>query len=106
MVKIYFMAQTHDCPPSGPIALGNIIALPSLPEEALSSVPALPIRLIQESYQTDWTAEVGRRRQGQIGLWTKFLQVLGVGIDFGVDYDIGKTDICDFRSSGYAIIHA
>ncbi|KAL9136861.1 MAG: hypothetical protein Q9175_001934 [Cornicularia normoerica] len=96
MVKTYFLAPTRDCPPSGPIALGNIIASPSLPEEALNLRPALPIRPIYESYQTNWTAEVGRRRHGKIGLWTKFLQVLGVGIDFSVNYDIGKTDIYDF----------
>lgn len=96
MVKTYFLAPTRDCPPSGPIALGNIIASPSSPEEALNSRSALPTGPIYESYQTNWTAEVGRRRQGKIGLWTKFLQVLGVGIDFSVNYDIGKTDIYYF----------
>ena len=96
MVKTYFLAPTRDCPPSGPIALGNIIAAPSLPEEALNQRPALPIQSIYESYHTNWTAEVGRRRQGKIGLWTKFLQGLGVGIDLSVKYDIGKTDIYAF----------
>ena len=59
--------------------------------------PALPIRRIYDSYQTNWTAEVGHRKQGKIGLWTKFLQVMGVGIDFSVNYDVGKTDIYAFN---------
>ena len=96
MVKSYFLAPTRDCPPSGPIALGNIIASPSSPEEALNLRPALPIRPIYDSYQTNWTAEVRHRRQANFGLWTKFLQVLGVGIDFSVNYDVGKTDIYAF----------
>ena len=96
MVRSYFLAPTRDCPPSGPIALGNIIASPSFPEEALNQQPAAPIREIYESYQTNWTAEIGRRKQGKIGLWTKFLQVLGVGIDFSVNYDVGKMDIYAF----------
>ena len=95
-MKTYFLAPTNDCPPSGPIALGNIIASPSTPEVALNPKPATLNRPIYESYKTNWTAEVGRYKQGKIGIWTKFLQALGIGIDLSVNYQSGNTESYSF----------
>ena len=95
-MKTYFIAPTRDCPPSGPIALGNIIASPSSPEVALNPEPVTLSRPIYQSNQTNWTAEVGRYKRGKIGIWTKFLQALGIGIDLSVNYEIENTEAYSF----------
>ncbi|KAL6720846.1 hypothetical protein ACLMJK_002771 [Lecanora helva] len=95
--KTYFLAPTRDCPPSGPIALGNIIASPSTPEEALNSSPIEPLPPIHESYKGDWRADLSRYKRGKIGIWTKFLQVLGVGVDVSVNFITGDLDIYQFN---------
>lgn len=96
MGKAYFLAPTRDCPPSGPIALGNIIVSPSVPEEALNSNLIPPTETIHESYQTNWQAEMGHHKDGKLGIWTGFLQFLGIGVDVGVEHSRYYGDIYRF----------
>ncbi|KAI4121883.1 MAG: hypothetical protein LQ338_006112 [Usnochroma carphineum] len=96
MQKSYFLAPTRDCPPQGPIKLGNIITSPSKPEEPINPQPNTPTQPVYETYQTNWTAEVSRRKQGKVGLWTMFLQILGIGADADVDTEKERSDAYKF----------
>ena len=98
MGKSYLLAPTRDNPPNGPIALGNIIASPSAPEDRLNPTPTLLNLPIHESYQTNFLSEVSRYKAGKIGIWTSFLQSLGIGIDLSINYEIANTEKFEFES--------
>lgn len=88
--KTYFLAPTRDSPPSGPIALGNIIASPKLAEMPISS--ALPIdqsvMSISKYHESNWELMHEKHRSGSIGVWGSFLQMLGAGGDVNFIHDI------------------
>lgn len=99
MAKTYFLAPTRDCPPSGPIALGNIITSPLTPELPLSA----PLRIDQNvmpilvTYHENWRLELEKHKKGKVGIWTSFLQMVGIGADFSVSYDISSSSIYEFK---------
>ena len=83
MKKTYLLAPTRESPPDGPIALGNIISSPFRPEDRLNSKLNTHDLPIYESYQTNFSLEMGKRKAGRLGLWTIFLQSVGIGINLG-----------------------
>ncbi|KAK3299817.1 uncharacterized protein B0H64DRAFT_1527 [Chaetomium fimeti] len=94
--KQYFLAPSWDYPPSGPIALGNIILSPSRPVPALLSATTLsPPPLSSESkpetlagpnrtstfkHNVEWTRDQSLSRS--LGVWSRFIELLGVRLDF------------------------
>ncbi|KAI4159206.1 MAG: hypothetical protein LQ342_006789 [Letrouitia transgressa] len=96
MGKTYFLVASPDFPPSGPIALGNIITSPSSPEEALNTQAREPIEPVYESYQENWTFDVSRYKQNKLGIWTMFLQMLGAGIDMSSERIMGDNQVYRF----------
>ncbi|KAI9667665.1 MAG: hypothetical protein M1821_000482 [Bathelium mastoideum] len=101
MTKYYCLAPTRDSPPNGPIALGNIIASWSTPEEALNSTDSTaqspPLPQIYESIQTNWKSEREKHRAGSGGVWASFLQFVGIGGDFGLSSSKSDKDIYEFE---------
>lgn len=88
--KTYFLAPTRDSPPSGPIALGNIILSPKLAELPITN--ALPIDQsdmpISKYEETNWELILEKHKSGSIGLWGSFLQALGAGGDLNFVHEI------------------
>jgi hypothetical protein len=79
------------------MSLGNIIASPWDPEESLNDdpPPLVPTELIRRSEVTDWkwTREFQTSRGG--GMFTSFLQALGIGGDVDITTDRSRTEVYD-----------
>lgn len=90
--KTYFLAPRRDSPPSGPIALGNIISSPKLAELPITN--AIPIDQcdmpISRHKETNWELTLEKYKSGSIGLWGSFLQVLGAGGDLNFIHEISN----------------
>ena len=99
MSKTYFLAPTRDCPPSGPISLGSIIASPADPELPIN--PPLPIDTtlnpIHEKHEENWRLELSKHNKGKVGLWLSFLQMAGVGADASISYENSTTSVYHFK---------
>lgn len=83
----YMLAPNWIYHPGESIALGNIIADPSLPHLAISRPPskndldkegAASLPKIQKHTDTDWRLAAGSRRNLSAGLWATFLDIFGV----------------------------
>lgn len=100
--KYYFLAPTwHNHPKSGTLQLGNIMTdlkAPGPERPLYRGPPPPPPRLVDtppdvgseertESYQTNFEFSTDRLRAGKFGIWTKFLSVLGLGVDLGYEWD-------------------
>ncbi|CAD0014237.1 unnamed protein product, partial [Aureobasidium pullulans] len=90
----YFLAPTRDAPPNGRIALGNIIADISEPENSINECnpPTLPSNAIYTSIATNWRSEKSRSRDRKGSVWAGFLQVLGVGGELNITRNNSQTD--------------
>lgn len=97
-IKNYFLAPSWDYSPNGPIALGNIVRAPSKIVPPLyahkPTEPDLPSFLSSKT-GVDWSQ--GSANEGSFGVWTSFLQFLGLGVDIGVDFKNGKSKTCHFE---------
>lgn len=97
-MKTYFLAPTRDAPPNGRIALGNIIADISEPENSINECnpPILPSNAIYTSIATNWRSEKSRSRDRKGSVWAGFLQVLGVGGELNITRNNSQTDAYEF----------
>lgn len=97
--KTYFLAPTRDCPPSGPIAIGSIITSPLSPEMPLN--PPLPIDRnlmpMSKTHEANWKISLEKYKNGSVGVWSSFLQVLGAGADASFSWDISSTNAYQFE---------
>lgn len=95
-VKKYFLAPSWDYPPSGPISLGSIVRTP----EARGIVPPLyaqPDSALNlpcfKSSKTDWRWVSEGTRDASLGIWMKFLQFTGLGVDAGIsDHELKQRE--------------
>ncbi|KAL9598523.1 MAG: hypothetical protein Q9219_004425 [cf. Caloplaca sp. 3 TL-2023] len=96
--KTYFLAPTRDSPPSGPIALGSIIASPKLAELPITSpLPIDPsVMSVARHEDRKWKLMLEKHRGGSIGLWGSFLQVLGTGGDIGFSREVSDIRTFEF----------
>jgi hypothetical protein len=93
----YFYAPTWDYPPPplGPLKLGTIFSNLKRPAESVLYTASVPDRSDNEGstpYSTsknDVEISTEKLRQGRFAILTQFLSVLGLGVDFGVDWDRG-----------------
>ncbi|KAI8712721.1 hypothetical protein NCS52_01370900 [Fusarium sp. LHS14.1] len=83
----YFYAPTWDYPPGGPIKLGNVITSAKNPHRPLfcSPPPEESDVFKTEKKSVQYTKE--KLRRGRFSILTKFLSVLGLGIDIGAEID-------------------
>jgi hypothetical protein len=86
-VYSYFYAPSWDYPPDGPIKVGNVITSILKPEQPLFTAPypSDGEMLLSEKKVVEYTKE--KLRAGKFGILTKFLSILGFGVDFGVDWE-------------------
>ncbi|RYP72542.1 hypothetical protein DL769_004432 [Monosporascus sp. CRB-8-3] len=94
MPKTYFLAPTRDSPPSGPIALGNIIKLPRTPEMALNNRNSEAMRRLLSNAvavkEQATTRNLSSRSGFASGVWASFLAFTGLGAGVGVQLEDGK----------------
>ncbi|KAF6829307.1 hypothetical protein CMUS01_08227 [Colletotrichum musicola] len=84
--RCFFYAPTWDCPPNGPIKLGNVIPSVKKPHRALSCVSPEDSTLLKTEKKTfQYTKE--KLRSGRFSILTKFLSILGFGVDVGAEID-------------------
>ncbi|KAJ4186487.1 hypothetical protein NW755_007782 [Fusarium falciforme] len=83
----FFYAPTWDYPPGGPIKLGNVITSVKNPHRPLfcSPPPEESDIFRTEKKSVQYTKE--KLRRGRFSILTKFLNVLGFGIDIGAEID-------------------
>lgn len=97
--KTYFLFPTRDCPPSGPIAIGSIITSPLSPEMPLN--PPLPIDRavmpISAKHEDNWKIVLEKHKNGRVGIWSSFCQVLGAGADVSFNWDLSSTNAYQFE---------
>lgn len=85
-IKNYFLAPSWDYPPNGPIALGNIVEAPDEivpPLYAHTPTDTDPPVIASSKYGVDWSR--AKSNEGSFGVWAKFLQFLGLGVDVGAN---------------------
>jgi hypothetical protein len=75
----YFLVESFDFPPEGPIKLGNIITSPSLPNEPLNEALTIEPSMINRTVQSDWRFKY-EQNSNSTGIWASFLsRVIGLG---------------------------
>lgn len=84
--RIYFVCPTWDHPPNEAIFLGSLITDPLDPESSLNATdkPNLPEGLIQKTHKAEWNSDEHKGSAMKLGVWTKFLQKIGIGANFGL----------------------
>ncbi|KAI0101216.1 hypothetical protein F4814DRAFT_108471 [Daldinia grandis] len=93
----FFYAPTWDYPPNGPIKLGNVLTSLKRPERPLYTATPLADADVfsSEKSQVEFSRE--KLNSGQFSIVTKFLSVLGVGIDVGVGWDVSEREAFSFE---------
>ena len=88
-IKSYFYAPSWDFPPppKGPIQLGNIITSIEEPEIPLHTAPYPDDGEIFSSDKRNVEYSREKLRAGKFSILTKFLSLMGVGVDLGMDWE-------------------
>lgn len=92
-VPCYYLAPTWDFPPppAGPVKLGSVITNLDTPDRPLFTA-SLPVGndpgQLFSTEQRHVTYSTDKLRQGQFGLFTRFLGlIIGVGVEATVDWE-------------------
>jgi hypothetical protein len=83
----YFYTPTWDYPPEGPIKLGNVITTVKKPHIPLINCPLTEDAGIYKTVKRKVQYTKDKLRSGQFSILTKFLSVLGFGVDVGVEVE-------------------
>jgi hypothetical protein len=86
-VFYFFYAPTWDYPPEGPIKLGNVITSTKKPERPLYTAPLPTNSEVFSSEKSHVEFSKEKLRRGKFSILTKFLSILGVGVDIGAKWD-------------------
>ncbi|RYP30526.1 hypothetical protein DL767_006203 [Monosporascus sp. MG133] len=94
----FFYAPTWDFPPGGPIKLGNVITSVKKPQRPLCCFPPLQDSDIfkTEKRSVQYTKE--KLRSGRFSILTKFLSILGFGVDVGAEIDNSDKETFIFKT--------
>lgn len=85
-IPSYFYVPSWDYPPApaGPVKIGSIIASLKRPEQSLGVLAPDDVFKSTKKH-VDFSTE--KLRQGKFSIMTKFLSILGVGVDLGVEWN-------------------
>ncbi|KAJ0350325.1 hypothetical protein KNSL1_003996 [Colletotrichum chrysophilum] len=89
---VFFYAPTWDYPPEGPIKLGNIITSVKKPHLPISCIPPLEEDGIFRTQKRSVKYTKEKMRSGKFSILTKFLSILGFGIDVGAEVTKGDEE--------------
>ncbi|WZH47036.1 hypothetical protein QYS62_008174 [Fusarium acuminatum] len=81
--KNYFLAPIGN-PPEGPIRLGNIVSGPAFADDPINEehLPLGSVAMeVSKHNQTNFAFDMSMSKDGFVGVWASFLQVLGIGGD-------------------------
>ncbi|KAH8742704.1 hypothetical protein F5883DRAFT_513033 [Diaporthe sp. PMI_573] len=96
-VAYFYFAPTWDWPPEGPIQLGNVLTSIQKPDQPLHRAP-LPIA--SEMFSSEKTeVEYSKEKlvEGKFSILTKFLSILGVGVDVGANRKNSDDEVYSFN---------
>lgn len=98
-LKTYRSAPNTYYPPGGSLAIGRILSDPDDPGSCLniSSPVVFADSEIQKSWKTDWKSEKSRIHSGIIGIWARFLQVIGLDAEANINWDRQQRDAYEFN---------
>ncbi|UNI23181.1 hypothetical protein JDV02_009016 [Purpureocillium takamizusanense] len=85
-VFYFYFAPTWDWPPDGPIKLGNVLTSIKKPEQPLYTAPLPAASEVFSSEKTEVEYSQEKLAEGNFSILTKFLSILGVGVDVGADW--------------------
>src|SRR2546423_8662163 len=85
-VFYFYYAPTWDWPPEGPIKLGNVLTSIKKPEQPLYTTPLPTASEVFSSEKTELEYSKDKLREGKFSILTKFLSILGVGIDVSANW--------------------
>ncbi|KAH8745340.1 hypothetical protein F5883DRAFT_266517 [Diaporthe sp. PMI_573] len=94
----FFYAPTWDYPPGGPIKLGNVITSVKKPERPLHCTPSPEGSGIFSTKKMSVQYTKEKLRSGKFSILTKFLSVLGFGVDVGAEVDNRDEEIFSFKT--------
>ena len=100
MKKTYFLAPNFDYPPSSNISLGRIWTDPSDPGTCINPSGPLPFpstTQVQHGHKTDWRNKTSGEHRGMIGVWARFLQVVGLDAEARVTWHNSNGDTYEFK---------
>jgi len=83
----YFYAPSWDYPPGGPIKIGNVLVSMLQPERPLFTIKDPGNDEIWTTTKTQVEFSRSRLKAGRFSILTKFLHVLGIGLDATVHWD-------------------
>lgn len=81
------------------ISLGSIWTNPADPGTCINRDGPLPFHPnlpVDKSWKTNWVNEKDRQRKGLIGIWARFLQIVGVDAEASVNWDRTKASAYKF----------
>ena len=99
-IKKYFLAPSWDYTPGdGRIAIGNLITDPTdaVPPMVSAKSGDIDATKVLKSHKTgvEWTRQ--RQKEKRFGIWTRFLALLGIGVNAGVSRDSSKDTVSKFE---------
>lgn len=86
---VFFYAPTWEYPPEGPIKLGNIITSVKKPHLPISCTPPQEEDGVFRTQKRSVKYTKDKMRSGKFSILTKFLSILGFGIDVGAEVTKG-----------------
>ena len=107
MKKTYFLAPNFDYPPNGSLSLGRILSDPTDPGSCINpdGQPPFPDNMRpQHIEKLDWKSERIRERGGLIGVWARFLQVMGVDAEANISWSRTQDSVYSFAKLDTDII--
>jgi hypothetical protein len=83
----YFYAPSWDYPPRGPIKIGNVLTSMLQPERPLFAFEDLGDDEAWTTTKTQVEFSKSKLNAGKFSILTKFLHVLGIGLDATIHWD-------------------
>jgi hypothetical protein len=84
-VYSYFYAPSWDYPPEGPINIGNVLTSMLQPERPLFTIENPDQVWVTTKTKVEFSGS--KLRAGRFSILTKFLHVLGIGLDATIHWD-------------------
>jgi len=82
---LYILLKNKDYGPKGPLRLGSVLSSPRNPESGVDDyVPAVTSEIFK-SWEDGHTDIVTSNQSNRYGLWTQFLQILGIGVNAAIE---------------------
>ncbi|KAL2783355.1 hypothetical protein BJX66DRAFT_131538 [Aspergillus keveii] len=94
----FFYAPTSGFPPGGPIRLGNVITSVKRPQLPLSSSPPPEHCDIFKTQKRSVQYTKEKLQDGKFSILTRFLNVLGFGVDIGAEIDNSDEETFTFKT--------